>query len=326
MRYQTASQRIFIIRSTQNLKPRVVETIVVGGPAANGLDSEIAKALKVKLVRTEHKIFPDGESYVRLPETVKGDVVVVQSLYPPQDKHLLELLIILDLVKDLGAGRVTAVVPYLAYARQDKRFKAGEAISVKTVLKCIEEAGADRLVTVDIHKEESLGFFKRPSYNTTVIPELTRYLEEKLGRVARDPSKCMILSPDKGGVNRVKMMAEMLGVEYDYVKKERDRETGEVRVVPKKLDVEGKIVVIVDDIISTGGTIALAARSVKELGAVDVYAMCSHALLIGEAFDKIVKSGVRDVVAANTVPSSVSKISASPAIIRGLKKLGVCLD
>ena len=304
----------------------MVETIVVGGPAANGLDAEIAKALKARLVKTEHKIFPDGESYIRLPETIEEEVVVVQSLYPPQDKHLLELLIILDLVKDLGANKVTAVVPYLAYARQDKRFKVGEAISVKTVLKCIEKAGADRLITVDIHKEESLGFFGKPSYNTTVIPELTKYLEEKLGDAARDPLKCMVLSPDKGGVNRVKMMAEMLGVGYDYVEKERDRETGEVRAAPKELDVEGKIVVIVDDIISTGGTIALAARSVKELGAADVYAMCSHALLVGEAFNKMARSGVREVIAANTVPSPASKISAGPAIIRGLKKLGICPD
>ena len=238
--------------------------LIVGGPAANGVDEKLAEITRYRLVKIVHKVFPDGESYVRYPVPVEGeDVVIVQSLYAPQDKHFLELLLMIDAALDLGAERVIAVVPYLAYSRQDRMFLEGEAVSVRTILKTLRNLGTYAFITVDIHKEYSLKHFGERAYNVTAMEEIAKHIKKQFP----DLENPLVLSPDKGAIIHASRVAKVLNSEYDYLEKERDRVTGEIRVKPKELSVNGRDVIIVDDIISTGGTIALAATSVLKQGA-----------------------------------------------------------
>ncbi len=290
---------------------------VVATPASNGIAARLARAIKADLVIVESKTFPDGETYVRVPQRLNDTVVVVHSLHPPQDSNFLKLLLVLDAVRGAGAREVVAVVPYLAYARQDKRFLEGEPVSVGVVLKSIEAAGASALVAVDIHAPKSLDqWLTIPHANAMPVPELAEYFKGKL------QGDAIVLAPDAGALERAKLAASVLGVDYDYIEKRRDRVTGEVQALPKSLDVMDKTVLIVDDIISTGGTIALASKSALENGAREVYAACTHALLVSGALDKIYAAGVSDVVATDTVPSPVSKVSAVRSVIRALKEIG----
>lgn len=290
--------------------------IVLGVTATNDVDRELAGILGVRHVSVEHKVFPDGESYIRIPVDVRDeDVIVVQSTYAPQDKHIIELLITIDALRDLGARRITVVVPYLAYARQDKRFREGEGISVRTVLKNIRASGADDLIVVEIHKEDSLKFFNGRAINVSSAYALAEYF--------KGMENLLVLAPDKGALRRAKIFAEVVGGEYDYLEKYRDRITGEVSVRPKNLDVKGRNVVIVDDIISTGKTMALAARQALKNNALSVYAACAHALLVGDALRLLKDSGIKEIIATNTVPvpSGVKVVSVAPYIADAIKKL-----
>lgn len=290
--------------------------IVLGVTATNGIDQELATILGAKHVTVEHKLFPDGESYIRIPVDVDGEeVIVVQSTYKPQDKHLIELLIAIDALRDLGAQRITTVIPYLAYARQDKRFREGEGISIKTILQTIRASGADDLIVVEIHKEESLKFFGGKAINVPSVYALAEYF--------KNMSDLLILAPDKGALKRAKIFAELVNGEYDYLEKFRDRVTGEISVKPKSIDVKGKNVVIVDDIISTGKTMALAARKALENGASNVYAVCAHALLINNALGLLKDSGIKEIIATNTVPvpKEVKTVSIAPYIAKAIKQL-----
>lgn len=290
--------------------------IVLGVTATNGIDQELAAILGAKHVVVEHKLFPDGESYIRIPVDVSGeDVIVVQSTYKPQDKHLIELLIAIDALRDLGARRITVVIPYLAYARQDKRFREGEGISIKTILQTIRANGADDLIVVEIHKEESLKFFGGRAINIPSVYALAEYF--------KNMSDLLILAPDKGALKRAKIFAELVNGECDYLEKFRDRVTGEISVKPKSIDVKGKNVVIVDDIISTGKTMALAARKALENGALNVYAACAHALLVNNALELLKNSGIKEIIATNTVPvpKEVKTVSIAPYIAKTIKEL-----
>lgn len=295
--------------------------IVVGGPAANGVDEELANLLNAKLIKVEHKIFPDGESYIRYPTTnLRDDIILVQSLYPPQDKHFVELLLMLKTAKEFGAKKVITVVPYLAYARQDKRFLEGEAISINVILEAIEHFGTDAFITVDIHNPDSLKKLSIPYVNTSAVKPLTEYVRDKF---IHDISNTIVLSPDKGGIKRARKAAQILGVSYDYIEKVRDRVTGEVKALPKELSVQGKTVFIIDDIISTGGTIALATHSVLERGAKEVYVACTHALLVKNALERMYKAGVKEVVSTVSVPSPISKVRIGNIIVEALRELRV---
>ncbi len=291
--------------------------IVLGLTATNGIDKELAKILGAKHVIVEHKLFPDGESYIRIPVSVEHEhVVIVQSTYKPQDKHLVELLLAIEAAKDLGAQTITVIVPYLAYARQDKRFRTGEAISVKTILRSIRCAGADTLITVEIHKEHVLTYFTGTAINVSAMDALAEYFKN----IVKDP---LVLAPDVGALPRAKRFAKILGGDYDYLEKVRDRITGEVRVKPKNISVKNRTVIIVDDIISTGKTMALAAKQALEHGAREVYAACAHALFVDNAYERLLTSGIKKVVATNTVPvpEKVVSVSVAPYIAETINEL-----
>jgi ribose-phosphate pyrophosphokinase len=289
--------------------------IIVPGPASQSLGKKIAECLNARIVPINLKIFPDGEYCLRFHGDVAGEnVVVVQTTGPPQDSNVMQLLLMLDTAKDLGAKKVTAIVPYFAFARQDKRFLTGEAISSRTLVKLIEACGVDSFVTVNIHADNTLKRFSIPTTNLSAITLLAEHFK------SQGLNEAFSLSPDKGGILLAEEANRVLGGGCGWLKKERDRYTGEVQVEKKKLNVDGRNVIVFDDIISTGGTIARAIKMLKTQGARRVYAACVHPLLIGEAKIKILKSGAEEIVGTDSIPSSVRKISLAPLIAQALAR------
>lgn len=289
---------------------------IVPGPSSPRLSLRLAEELKAGLVEVESKRFPDGESYLRLKGGVSGaEVLIVQSCPPPQDKHLIELLLLIKTVKELGALRVVAVVPYLAYSRQDKRFLDGEAVSGKIVLELMKMAGADALITVDIHNEDLLKNLDFKAFSVSAMPLIAKHL------VNLNLTNPFILSPDKKRFKEAGVVASILNTDHGYLDKARSPYTGTIELTAKALPVKGRDVVIVDDIISTGGTIAEAASIVKKQGARKVLAACTHPILAKGAEERMLNAGVEMVIGTDAVESHVNQVSVAPAIAEVLKKL-----
>jgi len=289
--------------------------ILVPGPASQSLGQKVAETLNAQIVPVNLKSFPDGEYCLRFDgELGDEEVVVVQSTGPPQDTNLMQLLLMLDAAKDLGAEKVTAVVPYLAFARQDKRFLQGEVVSAETFVKLIEACGTDQFITVNIHSENTLKRFSVQTENLSAITLLAEHFKN------RGLDGAFSLSPDKGAVELAEEADRVLGGGCGWLRKERDRFTGEIQVEEKSLNVKGRDVIVFDDIISTGGTIARAVKMLKTQGARRVYAACVHPLLIGEAKQKILQSGAEEIVGTDSIPSAVKTVSLAPLIAEALAR------
>jgi ribose-phosphate pyrophosphokinase len=289
---------------------------IVLGPASKELGERIAELTGIETVSVAHKAFPDGENYVRLESSVQDDqVAIVQTTSPPQDSKFMQLAFIADAAKRSGAKRVIAVVPYLAYARQDKIFLQGENVSIETVGSMLAAAGVNELITVNVHQENALAKFPFPARSLSAISLIAEYF------VKKGIKKAFALSPDKGAVHIAQQAQQVLGGEYGYLEKQRDRYTGQTSQTGKDLNVKGETVIIFDDIISTGGTIVGAAKILRELGAAHVFTACVHALLVDDAEKRIHEAGVEEIVGTDSVPSSASKVSLAPLISKELKAL-----
>ncbi len=285
---------------------------VLAGSANPRFARSLADALGTTVLASEFKEFPDGEVYVRLGEDVRGEhVVLVQSTHPAA--KFVEMLLLQDAARGGGAASISAVVPYYAYARQDQAFKSGEVVSAKALADVLE-LKVDRVITVDPHKEHILGFFSIEAHGVSAIPEIAAHL------ASQKPD--LILAPDKGALARAAECAKLLRIPSDYLEKTRLSGT-EVEMKPKDLDVAGKRVVIIDDIISTGGTIASAATALKAQGAARVSAACTHGLFAPGAVERLRNSGCDDVIACDTLEGAASAVSAAPAVARLLKSLPV---
>jgi len=288
---------------------------VVLGPASQQLGEKIAQLLNAETVPVAFKTFPDGESYIRLEGKVQNEeAFIVQTTSPPQDSKLIQLAFIADAAKRNGAKKVTAIVPYLAYARQDKAFLPSEAVSIETIARMLKAAGIDSLITVNVHQEKVLTKFPFPAKSVSAISLLAEHFKNK-GYVG-----VFALAPDKGAMHIAEQAKKVLGGECGYLEKQRDRYTGQISVEKKTFQVRGKTAIIFDDIISTGGTIVAAAKVLKELGAERVCAACVHPLLIGDAEKRIFEAGVEEIVGTDTVPSHVSKVSIAPLISKEIQE------
>jgi ribose-phosphate pyrophosphokinase len=289
---------------------------IVLGPASKELGERIAELTGIEKVTVTHKTFPDGETYVRLEGNVQDDhVVIVQTTSPPQDNRLIQLAFIADAAKRNGAKKVTVVVPYLAYSRQDKVFLQGETISIETIARMLSVAGVDALITVNVHSANALTKFPFPAKSLSAIPLLAEHFTR------RGFKKAFALAPDKGAMHIVEEAKKVLGGECGHLEKQRDRYTGQVNVAKKTFDVKGRTVIIFDDIISTGGTIVGAAKILEELSAARVFAACVHPLLIGDAKKRILDAEVEEIVGTDSVPSRASRVSLAPLISEELKAL-----
>lgn len=290
---------------------------IIPGPASKELGEKLAEHLHAETVPVFLKTFPDGESYIRFEtQSLKNeDVVIVQTTSPPQDQRLIQLLLMADNAKDMEARSITAVVPYFAYGRQDKRFLPGEAFSVKTIVRALENCGVNRIITINAHNPTILKNFNIPIQDLSAIPLLAEYF--KTNKLVQSP---LSLSMGKKAVGVAQEADNVLHGGYDYVASKRDAVTGNVTLEDKPLHVKNHDVIIFDDIISSGGTMIKAVSWVKEQGAKRVYAACVHPLLTSVTKDHILKAGAEGVVGTDSVPNPVSEVSIAPLVAGALKK------
>jgi ribose-phosphate pyrophosphokinase len=293
---------------------------IIPGPASKDLGERIAAILDAEIVPVFFKTFPDGESYIRFNvESLEGeDVVVVQTTSPPQEQKLIQLLLMTDNASDMKAKSITAVVPYLAYSRQDKRFLPGEAFSIRTIMKLLEECGVNRLITVNTHNPSILKTFRIPVEDLSAIPLLAEYF--KTEGLVENPFS---LSMGKKALNVAAEANSVLKGGFDFISTKRDVVTGKVTLEDKDLPVKNRDVIIFDDIISSGGTMAKAVKLVKSKGARKVYAACVHPLLMGNAQKRILENGAEEIIGTDSIPTPISKVSIAPLITKALSHKGV---
>ena len=294
--------------------------IIIPGPASVVLGEAIAKELGFEATLLNHRLFPDGETYIRFPEPIQGKtVVLVQTTAPNPDRKLMQLLFMVRTAKDMGAARIVAVIPYLAYARQDKRFLEGEALSFDIILGMLEFAGVNDTVLIDIHNEKAIeALMKRHEmriHNLTAIYYLAEYMKDNSYQGAYS------LSPDLGRSELVEKVSQVMGGGFAFFMKVRDRYTGKTTMKVKNLDLDRKDVVIFDDIISSGGTMARAIQGLKEQGAGKVAAVCTHALPVPGANEKLKNAGADKIVATDTVESIYETVSVARLVADFLKTL-----
>ena len=269
------------------------------------LAKAIAKNLFLSLGEAEVTQFSDGEISVKINETIRGaDVYIIQSTSQPVNDSLMELLIMIDAMRRASAGRITAVIPYYGYARQDRKAKARDPISAKLVADLITSAGADRVITMDLHCAQIQGFFDIPVDHLVGMPLLSKYYEQKFGIGAED---VVAVSPDLGSVTRTRAFAEGLNIPIAIVDKRRPRpNVSEIMNIIG--DFKDKRVILYDDMIDTAGTITNAANALKEKGAKEVYACCTHGVLSGAAIERIQNSVIEELVVLDTVPLTGEKL------------------
>ncbi|RMF89921.1 MAG: ribose-phosphate diphosphokinase [Methanobacteriota archaeon] len=286
--------------------------IVFGGSASTGLAAEVAEALGCEQGRAAVKTFPDGELFVKIESRVeKGDeALVVQSTSRPQNRNIMELLFLLDALQEMGA-RTAAIIPYYGYGRQDRAFEEGEAVSSKVVARHIQ-LSAERVLTINPHKEHILHYFDIPASSADAAPAIGRYFKEK------GLERPLVVAPDAGSKALAQTVAETLGCRCGNCQKRR---LGPGRVVTSAegLELSGETVIIVDDIIDSGGTIVEASKALKAGGAGPIHVACIHPVLTGNAAQRILDHA-RELVATNTIDSEYSRISVAPLIAEAVRK------
>ena len=277
----------------------VENMILFTGNANPGLASEMAHRIGIGLGHAQVGQFSDGEVNVEIMENVRDrDVFVIQPTCAPVDRNLMELLIMIDALKRSSAGRITAVMPYFGYARQDRRPRTARvAITAKLVADTIAVAGADRVVAMDLHADQIQGFFSIPVDNIYAAPVLNSELWRQ------QPDNLLVVSPDVGGVFRARAMAKQLGAELAIIDKRRPR-TNEAKVMHIIGAVDNHTCVLMDDMVDTAGTLSEAATALKEAGAKQVKACCTHPVLSGTAVERIIASDLDEVLVTNTIPLS----------------------
>jgi len=286
---------------------------VISGKSSEELAKKLSKKLKANLVKSEIRVFPDGESKITLRGNLsKRKSIVVQSIYPPVDTNLVQALSLISKAKETSS-EVIAIIPYMGYARQDREFLPGEIITMKVLAKLFKGVGASKIIAVDIHSVIGLKHFTIKSKNVTAIPDLVKYFK-KLS--LKNP---LVVSPDQGGKNRAQEFAKEFGTKYIALEKKRDKKTGKVQIKTKNSDtVVGRDLILVDDMISTGGSIIKATQFLKKQKCKRVYVACTHALLMNDAEKKIRKAGVTSIVSTNTIPGKTSVVDVSNTIAKAI--------
>ena len=295
------------------------------GSADPPLAKEIADHLGMRLSDVKLSRFASGEIYVRFDDSVRGsDAFVIQSHADPVNESIMEQAIMIDALKRASAKRITAVVPYYGYSRQDKKTLAREPITAKLVADILTVAGADRVMSVDLHSGQIQGFFDFPFDHLTALPILAGYLREELGL---EDGNLVVVAPDAGRVKTAERLREQLDSELAYIYKRRSRlEAHKIETMVVEGDVDGRACVLVDDMIDTAGTITAGAQVLREHGATDIYAVATHPVFSGEAVKRLADAPIRGVVVTNTLPipedrrlDKITVLSVAPIMAAAIK-------
>ena len=286
---------------------------IISGKTSENLAKKLSKKIKANLVKSEIRVFPDGESKITLIGKIsKKKSIVLQSIYPPVDTNLVQVLSLITKAKE-NSSEVIAVIPYMGYARQDREFLPGEIVTMKVLGKLFKSAGASKIIVVDIHSSIGLKHFSIKTKNVTAIPDLVGFFK-KLS--LKNP---LVVSPDQGGKERAKKFAKEFNSDYIALEKTRDKKTGTVKIKTKNLkQVENRDLILVDDMISTGGSIIKATQFLKKQKCKKIYVACTHALLMNDAEKKIKKAGVTSIISTNTIPGKTSKVDISKTIAKAI--------
>jgi len=269
------------------------------GNSNKKLSEKIAKYLKERLVNSSIRKFKDGEIYIEINENIRGNnIFIIQSISSPANDNLMEMLLCIDALKRSSAKNITAVIPYFGYARQDRKVVPRTSISAKLVSNLITKAGADRVVTIDLHAGQIQGFFDIPVDNLFATPIFARHIKKKLKR-----NNIICVAPDVGGTARARALGKLLNVDLAIVDKRRPA-PGKSEVMNVIGNVKNKTCILVDDIIDSGGTIVNAASELKKRGAKDVHVYVTHGVLSGNAVEKIKKSSIKNLVVTDTIDNS----------------------
>jgi ribose-phosphate pyrophosphokinase len=297
---------------------------ILSGTSNPRLCKQISKQLKLKLINTNIKRFADGEIYIEINENIRGNsVFVIQSTSNPANDNIMELLLCIDALRRSSAKNITAVIPYFGYARQDRKVAPRTSISAKVVSNLITNAGANRIVTVDLHAGQIQGFFDIPVDNLFTTPLFARYIKKKF-----KAKKLICVSPDIGGVQRTRGLATKIKADLAIIDKRRPV-PGKSEVMNIIGDVRGKNCIIVDDIIDSGGTIVNAVEALKKAGALDVYVFITHAVLSGDAAEKIKKSKIKKLIITDSIDNSlkiknnskIEVISIAPLMAEAINRI-----
>ena len=297
---------------------------VLAGTSNSRLCENIARQLKLKLVNSNIKRFADGEVYVEINENIRGNsIFVVQSTSNPANDNLMELLICIDALRRSSAKNITAVIPYFGYARQDRKVVPRTAISAKLVSNLITNAGANRILSVDLHAGQIQGFFDIPVDNLFSTPIFAKHIKRKL-RI----NNLICVAPDVGGVERARSLGRRINVSIAIIDKRRPA-PGKSEVMNIVGNIKNKNCIIVDDIIDTGGTIVNAAKALKDKDAKDIYVYITHAVLSGQAVEQIEKSQIKKLITTDTIDNSkkirgskkIEIISMAPIISEAMKRI-----
>ncbi len=289
--------------------------VVFAGNSNLELARDVCRHISINLGNAQVKRFSDGEIRIEIRENVRGkDVFVLQSLCAPVNDHLVELLLMMDAFKRASAQRITAVIPYYGYARQDKKVEPRVPISAKLVADLLEVAGAKRVITVDLHAGQIQGFFNVPVDNLFAAPVLLQHIKDSF------KDNTVIVSPDAGGAERARAFAKRLNSLLAIIDKRRDA-PNKAEAMHVVGDVLGKTAIILDDMVDTAGTLCQAALALKERGVSDIHACCSHAVLSGPAVERISHSEIQSLVATNTIPIGEKSTECKKIRVLSVSKL-----
>ena len=284
-------------------------TVIISDNRNSSLAKNISASLDVPYENAELRVFADGESKIRLDNVAKRNCIIIHSTYPPTDQHLMQLFMIIYKCKQDGAGDICVVNPYLAYSRQDKVFVDGEIVTVNLIGRILASLGTTKLVTIDTHSPGSL-HYSFETVDLSAIPSLASYVKKNITL-----NKPIVISPDEGGIHRAKKFAEVIEIDMLSLIKTRDRFTGDVSIsLSDQQPLENRDALIVDDMISTGNSIIKATEILKKNNIGNVYVVCTHALLLDDAKEKLLKAGVKDVISTNSIPNEFAKVDLSSVI------------
>lgn len=290
-----------------------MKSVLIYGDNSKTLGQRLGSELGCEYAKVESKTFPDGESYIKFPIEVKGkEAIILQTAYPNQDRALIELFLMIDNAKNLGAKSIVAIIPYFAYARQDKRFLEGEAISIKTIAKIFDIFAIDKIITFNIHEDNEPSFFKTKMVNLSAIPEIGAYFKKM------NLKSSVIIAPDQGAYEKAEQMVKLLNATATFVEKDRDRITGEIKVTAKDFHCRGKDVVLIDDMIASGGTMVETCKIAKAQGAANVYVACTHALLVNDAAKELFDAGIKQIIATDSIENKYSIVSLAERLAKEL--------